>query len=381
MNTEPIVISKPYFDDEDVEAVKNAMLSTFASGDGPECRKFEEELAKFIGVKHAFFLNSATAGLDIAFRVKKFPAGSEVLVPDFTFTSTALGPMLNNLKVVLVDVNPRNGNIDPEKIEAKISDKTVAIVPVDYAGIPADMKRINSIAKKHNLYVVHDSAQSIGAEQNGKKTGSLGDVSVFSFHGTKNLVTGEGGAITTDDDEIAKKIRIIREKGTDKHNYLTHNITNGYYEYTDVGHSYVQSNILGALARTQLKKLPWINQKRKEIAQLYLEAFSTFNIKFPILTKNSKSNWHLFNILIPHEYKEQFIQKTREKGIITNIHYHPLHINKLYKENCEFDENEFPGAMKFYDELVRIPLYPSLTQNEIDTIIEAVSSVLRELGL
>jgi perosamine synthetase len=380
-DNEMVLISKPYFDSEDVDAVKNAMLSTFASGDGPECRKFEDELAEYVGVKYAFFLNSATAGLDLAFRIKNFPPGSEVLVPDFTFTSTALGPMLNNLKVVLVDTDPENGNIDVEKIEAKITDKTVAIVPVDYAGIPADMDRINEISKKHNLYVVHDSAQSIGAEYNGKKTGSLADISVFSFHGTKNLVVGEGGAITTNDDDLAKKIIIVREKGTDKHNYLTNNITKGYYEYTAIGNSYVQSNILGALARSQLKKIDWINSRRESIAQKYLEAFSKFNIRFSKITPKSKSNWHLFNILIPFELKEKFILLTKEKGVITNIHYHPLHVNALYKKECNFNENEFPGAMTFYDELVRIPLYPALTDNEVEKVIKAVSETLIELGL
>jgi dTDP-4-amino-4,6-dideoxygalactose transaminase len=376
-----IPINKPYFDNDDIEAVTGAISSTFVSGDGPECRKFEEELAEYIGVKHALFLNSATAGLDMAFRAKNFKPGSEVIVPDFTFTSTALGPMLNNLKVVLVDVNPKNGNINPDKIEEKITDKTVAIAPIDYGGIPAEMDKINKLAKKYGLYVVHDTAQSIGAEQNGKKTGALADVSVFSFHGTKNLVVGEGGAILTNDDELAKKFIIIRDKGTDKHRFLTNNITKGYYEYTDVGNSYVQSNILGALARTQLQKIDWITKKRETIAKLYYDSFSKFKIKFPEIPQNTKSNWHLFNILIPVEHKENFIMKTKEKGVITNIHYHPLHINPLFQKECNFDVNDFPGAIKFYDELVRIPLYPALTNSEIKKVIKEVSAVLKILNL
>jgi dTDP-4-amino-4,6-dideoxygalactose transaminase len=376
---ETIPINKPYFDDEDIEAVKNAMLSTFVSGDGPECRAFEKELADYLGVKHAFFVNSATAALEIAFRVKNFPNGSEVIVPDFTFTSTALAPLLNNLKVVLVDVRQDNGNIDLTKIEEKITEKTVAISPVDYAGNPADMNAINEIAKKHNLYVVHDAAQSIGAEHHGRKTGGLADVSAFSFHGTKNLVVGEGGAITTDDDELASKIIIVREKGTDKHHYLTNSVTKGYYEYVSIGNSYVQSDILGALGRSQLKKIDWINGRRSKIADYYVKEFSRFEVGLPKVTENSKTNWHMFYLLLPEEKKEKFISESRKRGITTNIHYHPLHINTLYKEECAFHPDEFPGAMSFYSKLVRIPLYPALTDHEVEFIAAEISCVLTSL--
>ncbi len=200
-----ILLYKPTIEEDDIEAVKNAVTSTFVSGDGPECRAFEKELAEYLGVKHAFFTTNCTAALDLAFMIKDFPAGSEVIVPNFTFTSTALAPILNNLKVKLVDVDPLSGNINLDKIEEAITGKTVAIVPVDYAGYPCDMDGINAIAKKHDLYTVQDSAQSIGAVYKGKKTGPLADVTCFSFHGTKNLAVGEGGAIVTDDDDLARE--------------------------------------------------------------------------------------------------------------------------------------------------------------------------------
>jgi len=163
VSSEKIPLYKPTIEKDDIEAVKNAVASTFISGDGPECRKFEHELAKYLDVKYAFFTTNCTAALDLAFMIRNFPRDSEVIVPNFTFTSTALAPILNNLVVKLVDVNPTNGNIDVNKIEESITNKTVAIIPVDYAGYPADMDIINEIAKKHNLYVVHDTAQSIGA--------------------------------------------------------------------------------------------------------------------------------------------------------------------------------------------------------------------------
>ncbi len=374
-----ILLYKPTIEEDDIEAVKKAVASTFVSGDGPECRAFEKELAEYIGVKHAFFTTNCTAALDLAFMIKEFPAGSEVIVPNFTFTSTALAPILNNLKVKLIDVNPLSGNIDENKIEEAITSKTVAICPIDYAGYPCDMDAINVIAKKHNLYVVQDSAQSIGAVYKGKKTGTLADVTCFSFHGTKNLVVGEGGAIVTDDDELAKRIIIMREKGTDKHAFLTDPLKKGYYEYVDKGNSYVQSNILGAMGRTQLKKLDRLNARRKKIADKYLEAFKdikAFDLRPEV--KNIESNWHLFNLLVQPEDKAFLLEALDAEGIGVNIHYSPLHINSYYNRICEFDRNNLNGSLEFFKRLVRIPMYPLLTDEQVDLIIKAVKKVMGE---
>ncbi|MGC9332484.1 MAG: DegT/DnrJ/EryC1/StrS family aminotransferase, partial [Bacteroidales bacterium] len=210
VSKEPILIHKPYLDEDDFAAVDRAMRSTFISGNGPECREFEKKLAEYLGVKHVLFTNSCTSAIDLAYRVKGFPLGSEVIVPNFTYTSTALGPILNQLKVVLCDVYADNGNIDVSKIEERITEKTVAIAPVDYAGNPAEMEPILKIARKYNLYVVHDTAQSIGSLYKGRKTGTLADVATFSFHGTKNLTTGEGGALVTNHDEIATRAIFMR---------------------------------------------------------------------------------------------------------------------------------------------------------------------------
>ena len=371
-----IPLYKPTIESDDIEAVTNAVASTFVSGDGPECRAFENELAAYLGVKHAFFTTNCTAALDLAFMIKDFPEGSEVIVPNFTFTSTALAPILNNLKVKLVDVNPLSGNIDVNKIEEAVTKKTVAICPIDYAGYPCDMDEINQIAKKYKLYVVQDSAQSIGAVYKGKRTGTLADVTCFSFHGTKNLVVGEGGAIVTDDNDLAKRIIIMREKGTDKHAYLTDPLKKGYYEYVDKGNSYVQSNILGAMGRTQLKKLDRLNARRKEIAIKYLKAFNdikAFDLRPEV--KNIASNWHLFNILVAPEDKSFVLEALDAEGIGVNIHYSPLHINSYYNRICEFDRNHLNGSIEFFKRLVRIPMYPTLTDEQVDLIIKAISKV------
>ncbi len=372
----PVVIHKPYLDEDDFAAVDRAVRSTFVSGDGPECRRFEELLAGYLGVKHVLFVNSATAALELAFRVKDFPPGSEVIVPDFTYTSTALGALYNNLKIVLADVYADNGSIDVSKLERHITGRTVAIVPVDYAGIPADMDAISETARRHGLYVVHDTAQSLGSLYKGRRTGSLADVSTFSFHGTKNLTTGEGGAVVTDDDTIAARIRVLREKGTDKHTFITENRTRGFYEYVDTGNSYVQSNILGALGASQMKKIDMMNGLRKSIAEYYLEHLGSISgLEFLRITEDAETNWHIFGILVPPEERYWVMDALRDEGVMANVHYSPLHTNRFYRGLATDDE--MPGSMNFFSRFLRLPLYPSLSQEEREIVVSAVRKVFK----
>lgn len=372
-----VLIHKPFLDDDDFAAVERATRSTFVSGDGPDCREFEKLLAGYLGVKHVLFVTSATAALELAFRVKAFPAGAEVIVPDFTYTSTALGALYNNLKVVLADVRSDNGSLDVSKIEKLITGRTVAIAPVDYAGIPADMDSINEIARRHGLYVVHDTAQSIGAVYRGKRTGTLADVSTFSFHGTKNLTTGEGGALVTDDDVIAERVKVLREKGTDKHSFLTDNRTRGYYEYIDTGNSYVQSNILGALGVTQLKKIDRMNGIRAEIARYYLDELGGISgLDFLHIPGESETNWHIFGILVQPDDKYWVLDALRAEGILANVHYTPLHRNRFYSDLAT--DEEMPGTMNFFSRLLRLPLYPSLTVEERESVVKAVKKIFTE---
>ncbi len=375
VSKETILIHKPYMDEDDFQKVYEIAKSTFVSGNGPACREFEEKLAKYLGVKYVFYTSSCTSALDLAFMVKNFPKDSEVIVPNFTYTSTALGPLLNNLKIKLVDVYPYNGNINISKIEEAINEKTVAIVPVDYAGNPVEMEEILKIAKKYNLYVVHDTAQSLGAEYKGKKTGTLADVATYSFHGTKNMTTGEGGAFVTNDDKIAEKVIIMREKGTDKQSFLVDNKDRGYYQYVDIGNSYVQSNINGALGITQLEKLDWMNKKRKEIAEYYLKQLKNVkNLNLPVVDKNKKRNWHLFDIHVPPKDKYWIMDALRAEGVYANVHYTPLHRNKFYSHLG--NDEDFPGSMEYFGGLLRIPIYPSLTMQERKLVVKAVRKVM-----
>jgi dTDP-4-amino-4,6-dideoxygalactose transaminase len=236
------------------------------------------------------------------------------------------------------------------------------------------MDEIMAIAKKYNLYVVHDTAQSIGSVYKGKRTGCQGHVSTFSFHGTKNLTTGEGGALVTNDDQIAERVKILREKGTDKYSFLTDNKTRGYYEYVDIGNSYVQSNINGALGVTQLQKLEWMNNERKQIAEYYIKELSGIDgLEFIRITEGAQHNWHLFGILI--EPKERFwiLDALRAEGIMSNVHYMPLHLNKFYNQLAT--DEQMPGSIAFYSRLLRLPIYPSLTLQERGFVVDSVKKI------
>ena len=247
---------------------------------------------------------------------------------------------------------------------------------MDYAGIPADMDSINDIAKRHNLHIVHDTAQSMGSVYKGKKTGTLADISTFSFHGTKNLTTGEGGAVVTDNDEVAARIRVLREKGTDKHSFLTDNRTRGFYEYIDTGNSYVQSNILGALGVSQMRKIERMNARRREIAQYYIDRLGGIKgLDFLRITEGAETNWHIFGILVPAEDRIWIMDALRAEGIMANIHYSPLHRNRFYS-NLAVDD-EMRGSMEFFSRLLRLPLYSSLTDEEAGKVVAAVIKVFK----
>jgi dTDP-4-amino-4,6-dideoxygalactose transaminase len=263
-------------------------------------------------------------------------------------------------------------------IESLVNEHTVAIAPADYAGIPADMDKINEFAKKNNLFVVHDTAQSLGSEYKGIRTGSLADVSTFSFHGTKNLTTGEGGALVTNNDEIAERVKILREKGADKYSFITDNKTRGYYEYVDIGNSYVQSNILGALGVSQLKKLDWMNDRRRIIAEYYLNNLKDLkNLTFLRIPDNVTTNWHLFGILVPAKHKYWIMDALRAEGVYANVHYTPLHRNRFY--NGLATDDEMQGSMEFFAGLLRLPIYPSLTDDEMEKVAKATRKVINAL--
>jgi len=368
----------PYFDKDDEESVAERVRSTWVVGDGPKCREFEKAFASYIGAKYALLTTSCTAALHLAFMSLGLESG-EAIVPDYTFTSTALAPMLNGMQIKLCDVEYKTANIDPDLIENCITKKTRAIVPVDYAGHPCKIDRINEIANKYGLLVIHDAAQSCGSRFKGKLIGTQAKVTCFSFHATKNLVTGEGGCMVTDDDRIAEKAYIIREKGTDKRKFLTEGKNIGYFEYQMLGNSYVQSDILGALALSQLKKLSCMNERRSQHAEYLNSGLAGIKgVELPFVSKDVKTNWHIYAIRVLEGRLIKFRDALNKERIECNNHYHPLHINSLYR-NLGYREEDFPNSNRVYQTLLRLPMYPQLTKEELDYIIASVRKVAKEI--
>jgi dTDP-4-amino-4,6-dideoxygalactose transaminase len=373
-------LNSPYFDREDEEAVREAVRSSWVVGDGPKCREFEEEFAEYLGVKYALLTNSCTAALHLAFMSLGLEEG-EAVIPDYTFTSTALAPILNGMTVKICDVEYETANIDPALFKKSITKKTKAVVPVDYAGHPCRIDEVNDIADRYGLIVIHDTAQSCGSKYKGELIGRQARVSCFSFHATKNLVTGEGGCLVTNDDKLAEKAYIMREKGTNKRSLVLSGENIGYFEYQTKGHSYIQSNILGALALSQLKKLDWMNQKRREHARYLNKGLQgTPGIEIPHVAEDVETNWAIYAIRVLNGKLLPVRDALRSEGIECNTHYHPLHINSYYRNMIHCREEDFPNANKVYSTLLRLPMYPQLMRQDLDDIITAVKKVMSFLA-
>lgn len=368
-----IPLTKPFFGDEEKQAAIKAMDS-FVSGSGPITEQFEELLCKYLGVKNAVFLNSCTSALHLSLMVAGIKSG-EAICPDYTFTSTALAAVLNNVKPVLCDVEESTCNINPELVRKLVNKNTKAIIPVHYAGHACLMEQLNEISQNAGAILVEDAAQAIGAEYKGKKLGNLSDIGCFSFHGTKNVVCGEGGALVTNNDEWAEKAFILREKGTDKHLFLKEKRKSGFYQYVSEGYSYVQSDILAAIALEQLKKADKIiglRTKHASYLSSHLKGIPCLNL--PLVKDYAKPNWHIFAVRVPENICPWVAKALNAEGIMANTHYVPLHMNKFYQDiRCA---GNFPVSNKISNSLIRLPLYPSLTKNELDDIVEAVKKVM-----
>jgi len=373
VRTNKLPLNLPYFDGSEAKAAADAITSTFVSGDGPKGQELEERFCKYLGVKHAFFVNSCTAALELGLMVSNINSGS-LISPDYTFTSTALIAPLNNLKLKLSDINLNDCNLSVNNLREVIDKGTKIIVPVHYAGVSCDMDEINKLARDNGSIVMEDAAHAIGAKYKGKMLGTISDMGCFSFHGTKNLVCGEGGLLVTNDDNVADKCYVMRDKGTNKYLHLR-NKAKGYYQFVDVGRSFVQSDILAAVALEQLKKIDFMNNLRRKHANYLITHLSKFpQLVLPSIVQNKESNWHLFWLRVKPSLRDFYLKALNAEGISANIHYIPLHLNPVY-QNYGYDGGPFTNSKLIYDSLIRIPLYPGLNEKDLNDIIVAFDKI------
>ena len=358
-----IPIANPIIGDEEIEEVVKVLKSGFIA-QGPKVAKFEEEFAKFANAKYAVATSSGTTALHVALLSCGIGKGDEVITTPFSFAATGNSILYTGAKPVFVDIDPDTFNIDPDEIEEAITDKTKAIMPVQLYGQAADMDKISKIAKKHDLFVIEDAAQAHGAMYKGKKVGSLGDMACFSFYPTKNMTTGEGGMITTDNEELAEKAKMIRAHGESKR-----------YEHAILGYNFRMTDIAAAIGLTQLKKIENFNEKRIANADyLTKELKSVEGIATPKQLDDRKHVYHQYTIKVNKGNRDDWVKLLNEKGIGTGIHYPiPIYKQELYIE-LAYDDN-LENTEKAAATVISLPVHPSLTEKDLKSIVKALKEI------
>jgi dTDP-4-amino-4,6-dideoxygalactose transaminase len=375
-----IPFHKPYITDDEITEVVDSLKSGWLTM-GPKTVRFEEEFGKYTGARHSIAVNSCTAALHLAMKAIDLKPGDEVIIPTMTFTATGEVVCYFNAKPVIVDVEKDTQNIDIEKIEHAITPKTKAIIPVHFAGQPCDMDEIRLIADKYKLFVVEDAAHSIPAWYKERKIGTIGDMTCFSFYATKTLATGEGGMITTENDEWAERIKILRLHGISKDAWKRYSGEGSwFYEVVEAGYKYNMTDIQAALGLAQLRKLEWMWKKRKEIAVKYTEVFRNSEfMETPKVKPDRVSAWHLYVVRLNLETlsidRARFIEELKARGIGTSVHFIPLHKHPFYRDVFGYNPGDFPVAERLYDRTVSLPIYPGMTGKEIDFVVESALDV------
>ncbi|NBX02728.1 MAG: DegT/DnrJ/EryC1/StrS family aminotransferase [Alphaproteobacteria bacterium] len=371
--------AKPALSEAAIEEVVACLRSGWITT-GPRVAKFEGMLADYHGGRRALALSSATAGLQLALMAIGLSEGDEVITTPLTFVATLNTIVLAGGKPVLVDIDPATQNIDATKIEAAITPKTRAIMPVHYAGLPCDMDAIYALAKKHNLRVVEDCAHAIGAEFGGKGVGSFGDIAVMSFHPNKNMTTGEGGAVITDDAAVAEKIERLRFHGIDRSAFNRFTKT-GSQEYDVVlpGYKYNMMDMQAALGIHQLPELDGFIARRTELAQRYIEALKDWpELDLPTAPDYAhKHAWHLFTPRLKTMERDAFMNAMKAENIGVGLHYQATHIFSWYREHLGVAPEDFPHALSVGQRIVSLPLFPTMTDDEQARVINSLAKVLR----
>ena len=355
-----IPIAKPFIGDEEIKEVEAVLRSGFIA-QGPKVAEFEEKFAEYIGTRHAIATSSGTTALHVALLCAGIGKGDEVITTPFSFAATANSVLYAGGKPVFVDIDPKTYNINPEKIEEAITNKTKAIMPVHLYGQPADMDQICKIAEDHDLKVIEDAAQAHGAIYHGKKVGSIGDMACFSFYPTKNITTGEGGIITTDDDAFDKDARAIRAHGESER-----------YEHVTLGYNFRMTDIAAAIGVIQLKRLEEFNEKRIENAEYLTEHINSIEgIEPPYVAENIRHVFHQYTVRVADGKRDELKEFLNNEGVGTGVHYpRTIYKQKLYEDlgytaNC-------PEAEKAAAEVLSLPVNPALSAEDFGKIISVL---------
>lgn len=355
-----VPIAKPIIGEEEIENVVEVLKSGMIA-QGPKVMEFEEKFANWIGAKYGIATNSGTSALHVALLACGIGEGDEVITTPFTFIASGNAIVYTGATPVFADIDLDTYTIDPDKIEDLITDKTKAILPVQLYGQAADMDKIREIAEKHDLKIIEDAAQAHGAEYNGEKVGTLGDMACFSFYPTKNMTTSEGGMITTDDEELAKKAQMFRAHGASER-----------YHHDEIGYNFRMTDIAAAIGLAQLKVIDEFNDKRISNADYLNEQLKDIEgIVTPKSPDNYKHVYHQYTVRVEKGNRDDWVEFLTNKGIGTGIHYPiPLYNQPIYKKLGI--EGDCPLAEKAADNVISLPVHPSLTKEDLDLVVDAV---------
>ena len=373
-----ISYGRQWIDDDDIDAVTRVLQSPYLT-QGPMVKEFEKKLALLTGAAYAVAVVNGTAALHLAVSSLELEKGSEGITTPITFAATANSLIYNDLKPVFVDINDDDYTINPALIEAGITDKTRLLLPVHFAGQPAKMEEIGKIARKHNLFVIEDAAHAIGScYEDGSSVGSCpnSDMTVFSFHPVKTITCGEGGAITTNNRELYEKLLLLRSHGITKQE-MTQNPGPWYYEMKSLGYNYRLSDIHAALGCSQLDKLSFFKERRREIVEKYNNFLGDFDwLKTPFERSGVDSCFHLYVLQVDFEKigmsREVVMNRLKSENIGTQVHYIPLYRQPYYRKNYNFNKYDYPQAEQFYERALSIPLFPKMKDEEVDFVIEKI---------
>lgn len=372
----------PSIGEEEIKAVTETLRSGWLTT-GKKVRQFEYDFKVKVGARHAVALNSCTAALHLALEAVGVTAGDEVIVPTMTFAATGEVVTYLGAKPVLVDCRPDDLTLDVNQIEQAITPKTKAIVPVHFAGHPCEMIQLMEIAKNYNLKVIEDAAHALPAWYQGVMVGGIGDITCFSFYATKTITTGEGGMATTQNAEWAERMRMMSLHGISQSAWNRYS-TNGSwsYEILHAGHKYNLTDLAASLGIEQLKKCDEFQKVREHYAELYTHGFKDLpEIICPTVASNVQHAWHLYVIQLDTDRlrigRDEFIDILKKYNIGTSVHFIPLHLHHYYQRTFGYRSEDFPNAQACFERIVSLPIYPKMTEADVDYIIEVVREVIR----
>ncbi|MEH6841409.1 UDP-4-amino-4,6-dideoxy-N-acetyl-beta-L-altrosamine transaminase, partial [Priestia megaterium] len=367
---------KQSIDDEDIQTVINVLKGDFITT-GPTINQFEEKVAAYVGAKYAVAFSSGTAALHGACFAAGISDGDEVITTPMTFVASANSILYQGGVPVFSDIDPHTYNIDPESIKQKITSKTKAIIPVHFTGQPVELDEILKIAQDYNLIIIEDAAHALGATYKDRKIGSIGDMTMFSFHPVKHITTGEGGIITTNNEAYYQKLLQFRTHGiTRDSNKLLKNHGSWYYEMQTLGYNYRITDFQAALGLSQLQKLDSFISKRKQYVAMYQEELKELpEIIVPKQLNYVNSSWHLYiirlNLSLLKVDRREIFQALQKENIGVNVHYIPVHLQPYYQK-LNYQKGICPKTEKLYEEIITLPLFSSMSKKDVNDVIQAV---------